>query len=706
VAALAISRPPGAADHLYLWLRALNRTIAAAVAVEQARARDFRGDIGPVTGVSPHHADLLVAEVEALAATGRPTLPPIALQPHEGESEARLIAESPHLPPLVRLRRDSQLDEFEFRALLIAIAPQVDSTYARLYGYLLDDLTRLATSVELILRLTRDGSLGTGVRRQRLGPGGRLRRLGLLTAADPLAVDLLTVLQPAPGLAEWMLAGMIEPSMIFTDPQLLRPATTLYPAAHVPPEVRFLQETPNALIGLWGGDPGRHDDAVIALAAQAGCGVYRSLAAADGGDWAATLRREAAAALGCDALLWIETRRLIAGGSNGEAAAELLVRLPQRIVVTGRSPWRPVDLIGTRPYADVRLTREGTGAVAWQASLGALAPERAGPLADLFHFGWRERQAAISIAAADVRNRSNGTAPDFGAALDHACRLVAAPRAGPSVIVHDGGRALRDLILPPDLHAQISEIGTLVGYAGQVDSAWGFGRLLGGNGSIKALFTGDPGTGKTLAAEVIAASAGLQLLKVDLSQVVSKWIGETEKNLEDIFDHAEQGHAALFFDEADSLFGKRGEVRHGTDRYANLEVSYLLQRLESFAGRLVILASNLREEIDPAFIRRFQIALHFPRPSHAERIRLWRHAFAKAPVEAELDLDHFADLDLTGGSIAMTARMAALLAAAQGSPRISRQHVAEALERQFRKEARLMASTSRVDGLSVAQSRC
>jgi hypothetical protein len=700
-------RPPGAADHLYLWLHALNRTLTAAVAAEQERARGYRGDAGAAGGMSPRHADLLVAEVEALAATGRPVLPPIALEPHECESEARLLASSPHLPAPARLRREAELDEFEFSALLIAIAPQVDSAYARLYGYLLDDLTRLAPSVELILRLTRDGSLATGVRRRRLGPGGRLRRLGLLTAADPFAGDLLTVLQPAPGLAEWLLGGTAEPPMIFTDPQLLRPAATLYPAAQVPPEVRFLQETPNALIGLWGGDPGRHDDAVIALAAQAGCGVYRSLAAADAGDWAAALKREAAAALGCGALLWIEVRRLLGGSSNGDSAAELLARLPQRIVVTGRTPWRPVDLIGSRPYADVRLTRGGTGAVAWQASLGAgLASDRVGWLAERYHFGWRERQAAIRIAAADVRNRTNGAAPDFGAALDEACRLVAAPRAGPSVIVNDGGRTLRDLILPPDLHAQIAEIGALVGHAGQVDSAWGFGRLLGGNGSIKTLFTGDPGTGKTLAAEVIAASAGLQLLKVDLSQVVSKWIGETEKNLEDIFDHAEQNHAALFFDEADSLFGKRGEVRHGTDRYANLEVSYLLQRLETFSGRLVILASNLRDEIDPAFTRRFQVALHFPRPAHPERVRLWQHAFAKAPLEAGLELDRIADLDLTGGSIAMAARMAALLAAAQGSPRISRQHVADAIERQFRKEARLMAGASRVDGLSVARSRC
>src|SRR5216683_2955483 len=146
---------------------------------------------------------------------------------------------------------------------------------------------------------------------------------------------------------------------------------------------------------------------------------------------------------------------------------------------------------------------------------------------------------------------------------------------------------------------------------------------------MKALFAGDPGTGKTLAAEVIAGLLGLALYKVDLARIVSKWVGETEKNLEAAFREAEESHVVLFFDEADALFGKRGEVQHGADRYANLEVSYLLQRLEDHYG-LVILASDLKDQIDNAFIRRFQIVLNFPRPSEAERLKIWEIAFPKA----------------------------------------------------------------------------
>lgn len=703
-----ITREQSAAAHLQLWLGALNRTIAAALRIQQGRAQRLRGDAGPADSLSTRHADLLLAEVEALVAGGHATLPPIALDERETAVEQRLFADSPALPPLERLRREAALTRADFGALLIVIAPQSCSTYERIYGYLLDDLTRLAPSVELILRLTRDGGDGAGTRRRRLGPGGPLRRLGLLTAADPFACDLRTILQPAPGLVDWLIGAVATPPAPLADPQLLVPpsAPAPEPGEAVPPAVRCLKQAPNGLIGLWGGHLNRHDDAVLALAAQAGRQVYRSLASPGEGDWEAALRREAAAALDCDALLWIETRRLLAGAPQVEAAARALARLPQRIVLSGRVPWRPMELVGARPYAEIRVSPAADGADRWRAALETLAPERAEPLAERYRFGWRERQAAIRIAAADVRNRSNGTVCDFAEALDQACRLVAAPRSGPSVTVHEPRRSLDDLILPPELHEQVAEIGLLVSQADKVDGRWGFGRLLGSEGSIKALFTGDPGTGKTLAAEAIAESAGLQLLKVDLSQVVSKWVGETEKNLEEVFDHAEQSHAALFFDEADALFGKRGEVRHGTDRYANLEVSYLLQRLENFAGRLVILASNQRDEIDPAFTRRFQVALHFPRPAPAERIRLWRLAFAQAPLDATLACEEFADLDLTGGAIVMAARMAALLASADASPRIRRDHLASAVERQFRKEARLMAGGGRQGGLSVARARC
>ena len=204
--------------------------------------------------------------------------------------------------------------------------------------------------------------------------------------------------------------------------------------------------------------------------------------------------------------------------------------------------------------------------------------------------------------------------------------------------------------------------------------------------------TGDSGTGKTAAAEVIAGEVDRDqpMLKVHLASVVSKWVGETEKNLDAVFQHAEESHAVLFFDEADSLFAKRGEVDKGSDRYANLEVGFLLQRLEDFGG-LAILASNHKDQIDEAFMRRFQVVLHFPRPTPGERLRLWRLALPpQAPLDADIDFDLLQKLDLTGAGIVNSARTAALLAALEQAPGIGMAHLVPAIARQFQHEARLL----------------
>ncbi len=228
----------------------------------------------------------------------------------------------------------------------------------------------------------------------------------------------------------------------------------------------------------------------------------------------------------------------------------------------------------------------------------------------------------------------------------------------------------------------------------RVAERWGFARRS-AYGGVKALFTGESGTGKTLSAEIVTGMLGLELLKVDLAQVISKWVGETEKNLEAAFRQAEESHAVLLFDEADAVFGKRGEVKQGTDRYANLEVGYLLQRLETSDG-LVILTSNLKENIDPAFTRRFHFVVHFPRPAVPERRRLWSLAFPpEAPLAPDVDLDALARLDMTGAGIAAAARTAALRAAdgdtgdGDGTV-IAMRDVVRGVARQFQREARLL----------------
>jgi SpoVK/Ycf46/Vps4 family AAA+-type ATPase len=298
----------------------------------------------------------------------------------------------------------------------------------------------------------------------------------------------------------------------------------------------------------------------------------------------------------------------------------------------------------------------------------------------------------IAAATASVRLRHpDATAGDHGAALAAACRAVSMQRAAEFAQVIVPKRRPDQLILPPMLHRRVIEVAEFFRHQAQVDEAWGFGRLLSGAG-MKVLMTGDSGTGKTAAAEVIAGQVATDqlLLKVNLAGVVSKWVGETERNLDAVFTHAEESHAALFFDEADALFAKRGEVDRGADRYANLEVGFLLQRLEEFGG-LAILASNHKDQLDEAFMRRFQVILHFPRPGIEERRKLWALALPpEAPLEREVDLSVFDALDLTGAGIVNAARLAGLLAAGDGAKAIGMEHLVAAVVRQFQNEARLL----------------
>jgi hypothetical protein len=230
-----------------------------------------------------------------------------------------------------------------------------------------------------------------------------------------------------------------------------------------------------------------------------------------------------------------------------------------------------------------------------------------------------------------------------------------------------------DLVTPDEPGRLLHAIADQVRNRATVYEDWGFARRMNRGMGISALFAGESGTGKTMAAEVIANDLRLDLYRIDLSAVVSKYIGETEKNLRRLFDAAEDGGAILFFDEADALFGKRSEVKDSHDRYANIEINYLLQRMEAYTG-LAILATNMKTALDPAFMRRLRFIVTFPFPSPADRKRMWLQAFPpETPVEqtypgTAVDFDRLARLSLTGGNIHNIALNAAFLAARDRSP--------------------------------------
>ncbi|MBN1641155.1 MAG: ATP-binding protein, partial [Anaerolineae bacterium] len=248
-----------------------------------------------------------------------------------------------------------------------------------------------------------------------------------------------------------------------------------------------------------------------------------------------------------------------------------------------------------------------------------------------------------------------------------------------------------DIILPPDQLTLLHEIVDTIRGRPLVLDEWGLGRKLASSSGVTVLFAGPPGTGKTMAAEVIADELGLDLFKIDLSTVVSKYIGETEKNLERIFEEAQTSNAILFFDEADAIFGKRSEVRDAHDRYANIEISYLLQRMEIYDG-VAILATNLRANLDEAFTRRLQFSVHFPFPEEEYRERIWRTLFPPdVPRSADLDFGLLARrFRLSGGNIRNIIVSAAYLAAADGQ-QVALSHLLHGARRELQKMGRLVS---------------
>ena len=247
-----------------------------------------------------------------------------------------------------------------------------------------------------------------------------------------------------------------------------------------------------------------------------------------------------------------------------------------------------------------------------------------------------------------------------------------------------GARTVPELL--PWIHGRC---GNQVRHRHRVFGDWGFDRKLAHGKGLSALFSGPPGTGKTLAAEVLAHELGLELYKIDLSGVVSKYIGETEKNLARVFREAEASNAILFFDEADALFGKRTEVRDAHDRYANVETSYLLQKMEEYDG-ITILATNFQQNVDDAFLRRIRFVVELPFPDRERRREIWRHLFPpQTPLSPGIDYGFLAEhFRIAGGNIRNVVLNAAFIAAQDGGV-VRMEHICQGARREYEKIGKL-----------------
>jgi SpoVK/Ycf46/Vps4 family AAA+-type ATPase len=318
----------------------------------------------------------------------------------------------------------------------------------------------------------------------------------------------------------------------------------------------------------------------------------------------------------------------------------------------------------------------------------SLLPELAGAAGEIAARHPVEPVVAARVAA-DVRARAwlDGRLPGIDdVAASTRARSAGALPAGVTLARPAAG--WDQLVLAADRLAQLRAAVARLRHQALVLDDWGFLRGRPGARGVRMLLSGPPGTGKTLSAEVLARELGVDLMVVDISRVLSKWIGETEQRLAEVFDAAEPGQAVLLFDEADALFGRRTEIADAHDRYANLETAYLLQRLDRFEG-LAILTTNLRQNIDEAFTRRIEFVVEYGEPTRSEREALWRaHVPPGAPLAPDLD---FAELaaryPVVGGLIRNAAVAAAFLAAGDGTP-ITRDHALRALEREYEKHGR------------------
>ena len=357
--------------------------------------------------------------------------------------------------------------------------------------------------------------------------------------------------------------------------------------------------------------------------------------------------------------------------------------------------WEPAGLLREHVYIDIALPAPD---MQGRAGLWAvLAGNREAFAADIswdelaVKFRLTPGQMSDALIVAHNRARFRGSVDEIVTSDDLyiGCRTQSNQKLSSSARRLIPRHSWTDIILPPKELTQLREVCAQLKYRQKVYGDWGFGAKVSVSRGLCVFFYGPSGTGKTTAVEILADELQLEAYKIDLSTVVSKYIGETEKNLSAIFREAETSNAILFFDEADALFGKRSEVKDAHDRYANIEINYLLQRIEEFDG-LVILATNLRKNIDEAFFRRMQFAIEFPFPDETDRYQIWKQHFpVAAPVADDIDFNFLASrLNITGGNIKNIVINAAFLAA-ENSGVINMKHLMRAARREYEKIGRM-----------------
>ena len=612
----------------------------------------------------------------------------------------------------ISLRLDELADKFQLTQLdldilLIALAPEIDLRYARLYAYLQDNVSQKHPSVNLALSLLFPYVEDRLAAHQRLTLGAPLRRHQLLhlipDPANPhpswldqgLTLDNRIVRYLLDGdESDGRLAPYLQTKMATTKLDNL-----LLPSDFAPRLVSLAEQHDNLIFYFQGAYGIGKQTTAAALSHQLG----KQLLVLDGSHLINSVKTEAfadlvqladrEARLQNAALFWEGFDDLLADDKQAQrhAVLKMLATHPGLTILSGNTTWEPDSLAKSTPFIRITFPQPDYSdrEQLWQTML--TDEEEVTPdLATKFRFTPGQIHDSVHTARnlAHWRNPENPqmeTADLYAASRLHSNRKLT--QLAQKITPH---YTWEDIVLPEDRLQMLREICDQVKYRGRVLDDWGFQAKLAMGKGTNALFAGPPGTGKTMAADIIAHDLGLDLYKIDLSTVVSKYIGETEKNLSKIFAEAETSNAILFFDEADALFGKRTEVRDSHDRYANLEISYLLQKMEEYEG-VVILATNLHKNMDDAFRRRLHFIIEFPFPDAPDRQRIWENIWpADTPRSPDLDLAFLAErVAVAGGNIRNIALSAAFLAAANGQT-VTMTHLIQATQREYQKIGKLL----------------
>jgi hypothetical protein len=664
--------------HVLRRLELIEARVRAAVARRRATDPEtddrFRG-----LYISQTHVDRLLAGKIA------PAPPDEEAERHRDEVEAAADAaeRSGADVRLRRLARSFHLEDIDVELLLIAMAPDIDARFERLFGYLQDDVSRRRASIGLCIELCGMPS-SSAYARSRLASGAPLldEYLVLVEEGDrPLLTRSLRV----PDRVTAHLLGSDLPDPVVSglayscNRAMADPAETLVRwMGRGDARLAYVRERPGA--------------SGAALAASAFEQVGRQTLALD----LERLRTEDDVQL--VAALTAREAGLTGAGivagpievliARGLPAVRAFSEMPAMVALVGTRSWDPawardVPFICEAPIPDAAHRAE-----LWRRNLNGDTPPGLDLAATMSQFRLTAEQVHRAARAARMEAHARESSLDedqlkAGARAQNAAGLERlARRIQPAV-------RFSDLVLPPETMAQLKELLTRARYHEQVLDVWKMGGPSARRRGLTALFAGPSGTGKTMAAEVLAGELGLDLYTVDLATVVDKYVGETEKNLDRIFAEAERINGVILFDEADALFGKRSEVSDAHDRYANVEVAYLLQRMELFEG-IAILATNLRANLDEAFTRRLDSLVDFPEPEEEYRLKLWERTLGSTmPRASDLDLDFLAQsFKLAGGGIRNIV-VAAAYAAAERGQSLAMADLIRATQREYLKMGRL-----------------